>query len=313
MHLYDRISFTFSEYFPSQFPNSTVLKPPNFLEFEAFPIHHAFDWGILMCAAETQICKKWIYGSESWEDAPSLLRRHEVFDDSNQLGLINNNFWVIGGFGQGNTKTALILHLLKSIILGRKDSHTEYLTPDGQWVLGPDLPHTLNMFGMAPISDSQVLIAGGSKSGAWGRSVRIYDLFYGTWVTVGSYPQILVNLGCAQHTLQNGKKVVLCTGGRCRPSMCNSSIDALGWTSVYDIDSGTWNLTPEWNLPVNCKKPRVRVLDDKLLIMGGIFEDGKDNRVLKFNENETPVWQELEPLPFIEGHVISGEYAIWQP
>ncbi|XP_059087614.1 uncharacterized protein LOC131884007 isoform X2 [Tigriopus californicus] len=290
-------SSSFSEHFSSPNPIATFLRIPGSVESESFPVHHSFDWGLLMCAVKSKKCNKWVYGSEVWEDAPALLSRHEETLDYNQVGLINNNLWVIGGFAAGRTY-----------------SPTEYFSPEGQWVLGPNLSHPLNKFGVAPISDSQVLIVGGTMNGQYQMNIRVFDLVNGTWSTIDTHPERVALVACARHTLLNGKEVVICTGGKCQSS-CGSPIDAFGITGVYDIYSGTWNLTPEWDLPIKCVRPRMRVSDGRLFIMGGEFEDGKNNRFLEFKEGETPVWHEIESLPTIGEieSVISIESSIWIP
>ncbi|XP_059087612.1 uncharacterized protein LOC131884006 isoform X2 [Tigriopus californicus] len=295
--LLQNTSGSFLEYFSLPNPNATYLRIPDFTEIESFPIHHCFDWGLLICASKLRVCKKWIYGSEAWVDGPTMLNRHLETLDYNQVGMVNNNLWVIGGFAKG-----------------RAYSPTEYYSPEGQWVLGPNLSHPLNRFGVAPVSDWQVLIVGGIMNGITQSKIKLFDLVTGNWSDIDYHPHELILVACARHILLNGTSVVICTGGQCSYT-CGGSVDNLKITGVYDIDAGIWNLTPEWDLPMKCARPRMRILEGRLFIMGGEFEDGKNNRVLEFREEETPVWQELESLPStaeIES-VISIESSIWVP
>lgn len=185
------------------------------------------------------------------------------------------------------------------------------MTPEGQWVLGPELPNPLGSFGVALISDWQVLIAGGARRGILQNDVRILDLVNGTWKTIAQYPVRLSKPACAGHVLLSKAAVVICVGGECRNGTCTSSTNALGTTGVYDINSGIWEFTPDWDLPVNCINPRMRLVNGRLLIVGGDFEDGQNNRILEFKEGETPVWQEIGTLPTVGDALISVESPIW--
>lgn len=168
----------------------------------------------------------------------------------------------------------------------QQDSYTEFLTPEGQWVLGPKLPKPLGAFGVAPISDWQVLIAGGALSTTTAKDVRKFDLMNGTGKTIAEYPVHIKNTACARHVLLSGTAVVICVGGECRNGTCESPSNALGYTGVYDINTGIWELTPDWDLPVNCVNPRMRVLDGRLLIMEGTLPTVADAII----SVESPIW-----------------------
>lgn len=174
------------------------------------------------------------------------------------------------------------------------ESFTEYLNPDGQWVLGPSLPEVRHQFGIALIKNSFVLIAGGVQKKTLYSEVQMYNINHGTWTLIGNLEVPTVGIACERYILVNGTTIIICVGGYQKPPTGNRHSNQ---AAAYNIDAGIWTMVPEWNLPMGCHFPNLQVVDGRLFIFGGFFEDGNNMRVLEFGESQIPPWKELANLP----------------
>lgn len=101
------------------------IPKPNF-DVSWSSVHQSFDWGLLICDASNQtirlICDasnqsshRWLFGTDSRSNFSSLTKQYVAQRD--QVGVINNNFWLFGGHDSCNRRKTRLLPLKWSVKL----------------------------------------------------------------------------------------------------------------------------------------------------------------------------------------------------
>lgn len=186
------------------------------------------------------------------------------------------------------------------------------MNQNGQWVLGPSLPENRFHVGIALITDSHVLIAGGRIWPDWHSTTQVhkFNIIHGTWTPIGNLDFPTYYLACERYILVNSTTIIICVGGYQKTANGSRSSDQ---AAAYNIDAESWTMVPEWNLPLGCNYANLQVVHGRLFIFGGGFEDGNMTRVLEFDEYQIPAWKEVANLPFPGGLVIPMAIPFWFP